>query len=208
LLLGHQPVCAVEIDTYRQQVLSARQKDGIFSWFPIFDDVREFDGTKWRGLVDVVCAGFPCQPFSVAGKQRGDDDERNMWPETIRIIREVGPGLCLLENVPGLVSSGYIGTVLGDLADAGYDAEWDIVSAADVGAPHLRKRLWILAYAAKERLEGAEPLNKETREQQPTFAGGGRSEAGEIPDAEIVGRTARRTESAARDGGAWLSHRT
>jgi DNA (cytosine-5)-methyltransferase 1 len=113
--------------------------------FPIWDDIRTFDATEWRGKVDVITAGFPCQPFSVAGQRARENDERNMWPDTLRCIRELGPRYCLLENVPGLVRCDYFGQILGDLADAGYDAEWDIVSAADVGAPHRRRRLWIVA---------------------------------------------------------------
>src|SRR3990167_9439770 len=103
-ILGWESVCAVEIDDYYQQVLSQRQKDGALPWFPIWDNIRDFDGTPWRGLVDVVTGGFPCQPYSCAGKRKGEMDERNLWPDTIRVIREVRPRYCLLENVPGLAS--------------------------------------------------------------------------------------------------------
>ena len=146
-ILGWETICAVEIDDYCQQVLSQRQKDGILPWFPIYDDIKEFDGTSWRGLVDVVTGGFPCPPWSCAGKRKGELDERNLWPDTIRVIREVRPRYCLLENVPGLASTGYFRRILGDLAEEGYDIAWDIISARDVGAPHLRKRLWIVADA-------------------------------------------------------------
>src|SRR3990167_1771984 len=156
-ILGWESVCAVEIDDYYQQVLSQRQKDGALPWFPIWDNIRDFDGTPWRGLVDVVTGGFPCQPYSCAGKRKGEMDERNLWPDTIRVIREVRPRLCLLENVPGLLSSKsvdndtgetgwYFGTILRDLAEVGYDVRWQVISARDVGAPHLRKRLWIVGH--------------------------------------------------------------
>jgi len=158
ILLGHRIVCAVEIDEYCRRVLLQRQRDGILPWFPIWDDARTFAGQMWRGVVDLVSAGFPCQPFSVAGRRRGEGDERNLWPDTIRVLREVGPRWALLENVPGLVRSPYFGTILGDLADAGFDAEWDVVSAAEVGAPHIRKRLWILAHAANNRSRWREQL--------------------------------------------------
>jgi len=144
-LLGWRTVCAVEIDPYCREVLLRRQRDGVLPLFPIWDDVRTFDGRPWESLVDVISAGFPCQPFSVAGKRAGEGDERNMWPDTIRIIRDVRPRFCLLENVPGLLSSGYFGQVLGDLAASGYDARWDCFSAASIGAPHRRDRLWIVA---------------------------------------------------------------
>jgi DNA (cytosine-5)-methyltransferase 1 len=127
-------------------VLEARQRDGIFDPFPIHDDVVTFDGHEWRGRVDIVTAGFPCQPFSVAGKQRGADDERNMWPDTARILREVRPRWALLENVPGLLTSGYFGRILGDLAEAGFDAAWCVLGARHVGAPHKRDRLWICCH--------------------------------------------------------------
>ena len=99
--------------------------------------------------VDVICGGFPCQPHSLAGARGGASDERDLWPEFARLIRELRPRWVVAENVPGLLSSDagrFFGTVLGDLAAAGYDAEWDCISAADVGAPHLRERIWIVAY--------------------------------------------------------------
>lgn len=148
-LLGFRPVGYVERDAYCQAVLQARIRDGFLDPAPIFGDIREFleDGwaDRYRGLVDVVTGGFPCQPHSVAGKQLGAEDPRDMWPETADVLRRVRPPFAFLENVPGLASSGYLGRVLGDLAELGFDAEWTVRSAADVGAPHLRKRLWILA---------------------------------------------------------------
>lgn len=151
LLSGFTTVCAVEVEPYCREVLLRRQRDRVLPLFPIWDDVRTFDGRPWRGLVDVISAGFPCQPFSVAGKSLGIDDHRNLWPETIRIIREVGPRFAFLENVPGLLAHDYFGTILGDLAEAGFDAEWDVVSAQEVGAPHKRERLWILASNTNSR---------------------------------------------------------
>ena len=148
-LLGFATVCYVELDAYCVAVLQARISDGYLDDAPVWDDVKTFDGLLWRGSVDLVTAGFPCQPWSVAGKQRGEEDDRNLWPDTIRIIREVKPRYCYLENVTGLLagSHGYFGAILGDLADSGYDARWTVLSAAEVGAPHLRKRLWVLAYS-------------------------------------------------------------
>lgn len=153
-LLGHRIVCYVEWDKYRQQVIQARITDGLLDDAPIWDDVTSFDGKPWRGCVDIVTAGFPCPPFSVAGKRLGGADSRNKWPDTIRIIREVRPAVAFLENVPGLLSSGYFGRVLGELAEAGYDAEWGVFSAAEVGAPHKRERVFILAYAEGQQDRG------------------------------------------------------
>lgn len=147
-LLGWRTVCAVEKEPYCREVLLRRQQDGVLPLFPIWDDCNTFDGNAWSGIVDVVTAGFPCQPFSVAGKQAAGDDERNGWPATLRIVNEVGPRFVLLENVPGLLSAGngYLGQVLGDLAEIGYDSVWDCFPASAIGAPHERDRLWVLAY--------------------------------------------------------------
>lgn len=150
-LLGHQTVCAVELDPYCREILLRRQEEGHLEPFPIWDDVRTFDGRPWSRTVDIVAGGFPCQPWSVAGKQRGEADSRNLWPDTIRVIREVGPRFTFLENVPGLACKSYFWEqILPDLAEAGFNARWEIVSAAEVGAPHLRKRLWIIAYSHSE----------------------------------------------------------
>ncbi len=149
-LCGFRVVCAVEKDPFCRELLLRRQLDGVLPLFPIWDDIRTFDGHRWSGLVDIITAGFPCQPFSQAGNRLAADDDRNMWPETIRVIREVRPGRALLENVPGLISCGYLAQILGDLAEAGYDAEWRCISAESVGAPHIRNRLWIMAQATRQ----------------------------------------------------------
>lgn len=144
-LLGWRTVCAVEIDPYCQRVLLARQRDGLLPDFPIWDDVRTFDGRPWRGLVDVISGGFPCQDISVAGKGAGIEGERSgLWSHFARIIREVGPRFVFVENSPALASRG-LGRVLSDLAALGYDARWGVLSAEAVGAPHERERLWIRA---------------------------------------------------------------
>ena len=144
-LLGWRTVCAVEWESYPASVLLARQNDGILPPFPIWDDVQTFDGNPWRGIVDVVSGGFPCQDISAAGKGGGIESERSgMWKEMARIIGEVRPQYAFVENSPMLTTRG-LGTVLADLAQMGFDAEWGVLSAADVGANHLRERIWILA---------------------------------------------------------------
>lgn len=161
VLLGHQPVCAVEINEYCQQVLSARQKDGFIPWFPIFDDVTKFDGRPWRGLVDVVAGGFPCQDISVAGKGAGIDGKQSgLWSEMARIIGEVRPRFAFVENSPALVNRG-LGRVLRDLATLGYDCRWTLLGAADVGAPHKRDRFWLVADSECQR-SGREIVSGET----------------------------------------------
>ncbi|MFZ4441067.1 MAG: DNA cytosine methyltransferase [Syntrophales bacterium] len=147
ILLGHTTVCAVEIDPYRRKVLLQRQRDGILPRFPIWDDVRTFDGKPWRGFVDIVCGGFPCQDISCAGKGAGISGERSgLWVEMARIICEVKPRYVLVENSPMLTIRG-LGTVLRDLAAMGYDAKWGVLGAVHAGAPHKRLRIWIVANA-------------------------------------------------------------
>ena len=144
-LLGWRTVCAVEWEPYPASVLVARQNDKVLPPFPVWDDVQTFDGKPWRGIVDVISGGFPCQDISSAGKGAGIDGERSgMWREMARIIREVEPRFVFVENSPMLTSRG-LGRVLGDLSSMGFDAAWGVLGAADVGANHQRDRIWIIA---------------------------------------------------------------
>jgi DNA (cytosine-5)-methyltransferase 1 len=165
-LLGWRPVGYVEIDDYCQGVIAARIKDGLLPDAPIFGDIWAFLNNgyaeSYQGMADVVTAGFPCQPFSVAGERKGPFDGRNLWPATMECIREVRPRYVFLENVPGILVDSYFGIILGDLAHSGYDCRWRCLSAAEMGAPHHRQRLWIVgqrsteadaAYAVGEGLE-------------------------------------------------------
>lgn len=149
-LLGHKVVCYVEWEDYCIDVMKARIRDGVMDDAAIWTDARTFDPKPWRGLVDAISAGYPCQPFSVAGRRQAGDDTRNGWPATIRVIEGVRPLHAYLENVPGLLSGGhgYFATVLADLARAGYHLRWDCLPACAVGAPHQRDRLWHVAVDA------------------------------------------------------------
>lgn len=152
-LLGWRTVCAVEWDAYARNVLVARQNDGCLDPFPIWDDVQTFDGRPWRGRVDVVSGGFPCQDISAAGKGAGITGARSgMWSHMARIVGEVRPRFVFVENSPVLTSRG-LGTVLGDLAAMGYDARWGVLGAVNAGAPHKRERIWIVANSECARLE-------------------------------------------------------
>jgi len=147
LLLGHVPVCAVELEEYPRSVLLQRQRDGLLPWFPVWDDVCTFDGNPWRGRVDLVAGGFPCQDISAAGKGAGITGARSgLWSEFARILGEVKPSFCFIENSPLLRTRG-LEVVLEDLAALGFDAEWGIVGAYQAGAPHKRDRMWVLAHA-------------------------------------------------------------
>jgi DNA (cytosine-5)-methyltransferase 1 len=143
-LLGWRTVCAVEWEPYPASVLCARQNDGLLPPFPIWDDVQTFDGRPWRGIVDVISGGFPCQDISAAGKGAGINGERSgMWGQMARIIHEVRPKFVFVENSPMLTSRG-LGRVLGDLASMGFNARWGVLGAGDIGAPHQRDRIWIV----------------------------------------------------------------
>ena len=176
-LLGWRTVCAVEWEPYPASVLVARQNDGLLPPFPIWDDVQTFDGHPWRGIVDVVSGGFPCQDISAAGKGAGIDGERSgMWREMARIIHEVRPKFVFVENSPMLTSRG-LGTVLGDLASMGFNARWGVLGAANVGANHQRDRIWIVAkrrghvpYAQHNRIRRWEQQQESIKEKNRSMA--------------------------------------
>ncbi len=147
---GARTVGYVEREAYAAAVLVARMEDAALDSAPLWDDVATFDGRPWCGAVDCITGGIPCQPFSAAGQRRGITDDRWLWPDVARIVREVEPAYVFLENVPGFVRHG-LAAVLGDLAALGFDAEWGLLSAAAVGAPHKRERFWLLAHATGQR---------------------------------------------------------
>jgi DNA (cytosine-5)-methyltransferase 1 len=109
-----------------------------------YGDIRRVDPAELE-RVDLICGGYPCQPFSQAGKRQGEADARHLWPEFARLLRVLRPRFALLENVPGHLSLGF-GTVLGDLARIRYDCEWESLSAKSFGAEHQRRRIFIIAY--------------------------------------------------------------
>jgi DNA (cytosine-5)-methyltransferase 1 len=144
-LLGWRTIAAVEIEDYPRRVLLQRQADGLLPRFPIWDDICTFDGKPWRGRVDVISGGFPCQDISAAGKGDGLDGERSgLWTHMARVVSEVRPPFVFVENSPMLTTRG--GTrVIADLTQMGYDTTWTVMGAADIGAPHQRDRMWIVA---------------------------------------------------------------
>jgi len=194
LILGHRIVGAVERDEFCQTVLRARQRDGFLPAFPIFDDVRAFDGRPWRGSVDLLAGGIPCQGFSCSGLQLGEFDPRNLWPDALRILRECRAPWFFLENVDRLTSFDYWGVILQDLASAGYDARWCVLAAGDVGAPHLRKRIWLLATDTESYRRNA------WRPESDAARQAGVVESGEqMADAHGQRRSRGRDQSAHRD---------
>ena len=180
-LLGWRTVCAVEYDCYAASVLVQRQNDGILQPFPVWDDVRTFDGKPWRGIVQVVSGGFPCQDISVAGSGAGIDGERSgLWSEMARIVDEVRPCFVYVENSPALTVRG-LGRVLGDLAEMGFNAQWGVLGAVHAGAPHKRERIWIVAHAAGLQDNGERGDNQLRRD---TVGRGQQTALGKIGEAD------------------------
>lgn len=142
---GARTVCMVEREIYAAAVLVTRMHDGSLDDCPVWSDAATFDGRPWRGVVDCATLGVPCQPWSAAGKRLGAADDRWIWADLYRVVREVQPEYVFLEEVRGFLRGG-LGLVIRDLADAGYRFTYDLFSAAEVGAPHKRERLFVLAH--------------------------------------------------------------
>jgi DNA (cytosine-5)-methyltransferase 1 len=142
---GWENVFQVEIDEFAQKVLAYH-----FPNVKRYSDVKEFDGTPYKGAVDVISGGFPCQPYSNAGKRKGKNDDRHLWPEMLRIIREISPTYVVGENVYGLYSwnDGMVfDEIISDLETLGYEVRPVFIPAVAVNAPHRRMRIWFVAYA-------------------------------------------------------------
>jgi len=153
--LGFSPctVCCVERDAFACEVLAGEMEAGRMAPAAVWSDLRTFDGKPWRGIVHGVIAGIPCQGNSLAGKRLLADDERDLWSDTARILREVQPEWFLLENVYGFMvpdrkggREAPIRRVLRELAEMGWDAEWCVLPASSVGASHRRERVFVLAH--------------------------------------------------------------
>jgi len=201
----------VEWDAHCQNVLR-RHWPGL----PVYGDITV---VNWSTVepVDVLAGGFPCQPVSNAGKRLGTDDDRWLWPEFARAIRALRPRYVLVENVAALLGRGFE-HVITDLAALGYDAEWDCIPAAAVGAPHIRDRLWIVAYARGEQYEGsrdeerragaarlpaADPGSRRRGSSQPDLPARQRNidrSGGAVADAACLGRCEGWTEPAREQG--------
>lgn len=148
---GMTTIAFCEQDKFCQQVLKKHWPD-----IPIYDDVRTLDGKQFRGAVDVVCGGFPCQPHSFSGQRKGSADARDVWTDNARIVCEVRPKFYIAENVLGLLSTEagqYFGRILRDLAKIGYDAEWFNLPGGAFSCQHLRPRVWLVAYPNEAQLE-------------------------------------------------------
>lgn len=196
-----------EINAFCRRILAYQFPNAVS-----YEDITATDFTIWRGRVDVLTGGFPCQPFSVAGKRLGTSDDRYLWPQMLRAIREVAPRWIIGENVYGLVnwSRGLVfERVCADMEDAGYEVLPFVIPACAVGAPHRRERLWIVAHCSDARVEdmlqGAEQADasrvaadargdrfrQREDQQEPLAQCGGAADAGSCRQAHDVANTAR-----------------
>lgn len=161
--MGWNTIAWSEWDPFCQKVLSYH-----FPEAKGYGDIKQADFTQYRGQCDILTGGFPCQPYSVAGKRLGKEDERHLWPEMLRVIREVRPRWIVGENVRGLLSwnEGVVfEEVCSDLESEGYEVQAFIIPAAGVGAPHRRERVWIVANASGARINGINGINNEETQE-------------------------------------------
>lgn len=147
-------VAFAEIEGFACANLVAKIEAGLLDSAPVWTDLKTFPYARFRGLVDILSGGYPCQPFSAAGQRRGKDDPRHLWPWIADGIDAMRPTICFFENVEGHISLG-LPDVIEDLAGMGYRTTWGVFSAAEVGAPHQRKRVFILAHSRSERSQGS-----------------------------------------------------
>ena len=160
-----------EIEAFACSNLVSKMEAGLLDAAPIWTNLKTFPWSEFRDRVDILSGGYPCQPFSAAGKRLGRDDPRHLWPWIADGIRAMRPRICFFENVEGHISLG-LREVISELEGIGYKTTWGIFSAREVGAPHQRKRVFILAYLCSEGLEGLrECYNTQGRQAQTRHTG-------------------------------------
>jgi len=189
LALGDRYKCVafVERSAEAASVLATQMERGWLDKAPIWDDVTTFTGdvvSPFVDNIDIISAGFPCQPWSVAGSRRKTDDDRWLWPHIFRLVREIRPRSIFLENVPGLLHGG-IEHVLGDLASLGFSSEWTCLRASDVGAPHRRERVFILANSSN--LSGQVSPSSRADGTSGAVAAGASGELGNADESRLEG---------------------
>jgi len=177
----------VEIDPYCRRVLEKHWPN-----VPRMNDVFDVEGHEF-GTVDIIAGGFPCQPYSVAGKRGGGSDDRAIWPEIARIVATARPRWCLFENVPGIIGISHMGLddVLADLEEIGYAARPVVIPACAVNAPHRRDRVWILGHANESGPQGREQRSERAGERTTWSAGGQQTDATDSADMGRPARTGR-----------------
>lgn len=184
-----RPLAYCEIERYPQAILLSRMAEGKLPNAPIWDDVRTLDGKEFRGKVDIIYGGFPCQDISLAGRGAGLAGERSgLFFEVMRLAKEIQPIFIFLENVQGIRTRG-LDTVIEELTKAGYDCRWTMLSAAEVGAPHKRERWFLLAKSTSERWQGQLRESGIAVGGRGEMQGEGSSQAGSLGRCSDVGST-------------------
>jgi DNA (cytosine-5)-methyltransferase 1 len=183
-------VALCEIEAFACANVVAKMEAGLMDPAPVWTDLKTFPWGAFRDRVDILTGGYPCQPFSAAGKRLGTDDPRHLWPYIASGIRLLRPRVCFFENVEGHITLG-LSSVISDLEELGYEVSWGIFSAAECGAPHQRKRVFILAHLCGEGLQGdIFRLLVSSRWQKPSGSTGscsGSSRSRELADSNSVG---------------------
>ena len=162
----HTVLAYVEIEAFAIANLVAKMEEGKLDAAPIYTDLKTFPSEIFRGAVDIITGGYPCQPFSMAGDRKGTDDPRHLWPFIRQHINAIKPSRVFFENVYGHTSLG-LSTVISDLEEDGYSGTWGVFSAEEVGAPHQRKRVYIMADSSSARGQTWLP-RQEHREERDT----------------------------------------
>ena len=182
--IRHRVIAYVEIEAFAIANLVSKMESGQLDPAPIYTDLKTFPSELFRDAVDILTGGYPCQPFSAAGKRLGEKDPRHLWPYIREHIYTIQPSRVFLENVEGHISMG-LPTVISDLEEDGYGATWGIFSAREVGAPHQRKRVYIMADTISLRHRWGNSDGCEDKRQKVLSGEQGRSEVG----SEVEGRS-------------------
>lgn len=167
--MGWQNIFHCEIGEFPRKILKHHFPNSI-----CYEDIKKTDFTKHRGEIDIISGGFPCQPYSNAGKRRGKEDDRHLWPEMLRVIREVQPRFVLGENVAGLLSwnNGMVfHEIITDLENEGYETQAFLIPACATNAPHRRDRIWFVAYSNNARTNERMQFNKERTKNDEQWRG-------------------------------------
>tara|TARA_R110001632_G_scaffold65880_1_gene155828 strand:- start:3893 stop:4861 length:969 start_codon:yes stop_codon:yes gene_type:complete len=203
----HRVVAYVEIEAFAIANLVAKMEAGELAPAPIWSNLKTFPAHLFRGAVDIITGGYPCQPFSAAGKRAGADDPRHLWPFIREHVQTIKPARCFFENVEGHISLG-LRDVIGDLEEDGYRSTWGIFSAEEVGAPHRRKRVFIMGDTKCEGLEGfgydnAESQKRREEKKRPVASTDSAAKSEELADARCC--TSSESEQQTKLRAAWLS---
>jgi DNA (cytosine-5)-methyltransferase 1 len=165
--INHRVIAYVEIEAFAIANLVAKMESGELDAAPVWTDLKTFPAHLFRDCVDIITGGYPCQPFSAAGKRKGEEDPRHLWPHIRRHVRTINPLQCFFENVEGHISLG-LNSVISDLEEDGYDSTFGIFSAEEVGAHHQRKRIFILANSSSA---GRQQITRSSHENESEHEG-------------------------------------